>query len=197
MENSNRKTKSTEKLHNTNCIRTYTGKYLDVFNPDPEQICIEDIAHALANTCRFGGHTREFYSVAQHSIMVCNRVQPELKLQALMHDAAEAYLTDVPTPIKKQLPAYIELEENLMKVIAAKFGFDCQMAPEVMEADKAELEYEWNEYLIKKNNYATLPTMKYSENEVSALNRYSYIMSNHDAMCVFIGQFQLIEYHNN
>jgi hypothetical protein len=185
---------STQDLYKPDCIRTYTGKYLDVFNPDPEQIDILDIAHALANTCRFGGHTREFYSVAQHSIMVAELVPPELKLQALMHDAAEAYLTDIPTPIKKRLPGYVELEDNLMKVIAARFGFDWPMADEVKAADKAELEYEWYNYmnppLVKSPD---IVTTKFSRS-IQMNFRVTYHRSK--AVYLFLNYFQNT-YHNS
>jgi hypothetical protein len=138
-----------EKLFSTDCIRTFSGKYLDVFNPDPEQICIEDIAHALAFTCRFGGHTKYFYSVAQHSINVMHGVKTKgLHLQALMHDAAEAYLTDIPTPIKKRLPHYKQLEDNLLHAIGSKFGFDSIIDPEVKQSDTNALKVEWATQVI-------------------------------------------------
>jgi len=139
-----------QKLHAGNCIRTFTGLYIDVFNPTPDMICIEDIAHGLNNVCRFAGQIREFYSVAQHSVNVCSMVPLELKLQALLHDASEAYLGDMPSPIKRNFPEYKKVEHNLMKVIAEKFGFDHELHPQVKEADKKALENEW-EYFVKDN----------------------------------------------
>lgn len=89
------------------CIQTYTGRKFWPLDPRPEDVCIEDIAHALSLKCRFGGHCKRFYSVAQHSVLVCNtlnanggRSSPTLLMQGLMHDAAEAYLPDFPSPIK-------------------------------------------------------------------------------------------------
>jgi len=91
-----------ENLFTPNCIRTFTGKYVNVFEPTLEMICIEDIAHALSMQCRFGGHLPYFYSVAQHSINCSFLVDtPCLKLEVLMHDASEAYLLGIPSPIKK------------------------------------------------------------------------------------------------
>ena len=87
-------------------ISTYTDKKFHYLNPTEEEICIEDIAHALALTCRFGGHCSKFYSVAEHSIRVSNIVPETLRLQALLHDAHEAYLHDVPRPIKEDIPQY-------------------------------------------------------------------------------------------
>jgi uncharacterized protein len=78
-----------ENLYEPDCIRTYTGLYINVFNPKPEMIEIEDIAHALSFQCRFGGHLPKFYSVAQHSLNCSYLVkEPALKLTALLHDAS-------------------------------------------------------------------------------------------------------------
>ncbi len=128
-------------------IRTYTGKMINVFEPDPELICIEDIAHALSNLCRFGGHTRRFYSVAEHSMRVANEVPYEYRLTALLHDASEAYMIDLPSPIKYFIPKYREYELNLMLTIAERFGFDYPLASRVTDADKRLLEIEWAELM--------------------------------------------------
>lgn len=92
------------------CIQTYTGRKFWPLDPRPEDVCIEDIAHALSLKCRFGGHCKQFYSVAQHSVLVCNtlnanggRRSPELLMQGLMHDAAEAYMPDIASPIKDSI----------------------------------------------------------------------------------------------
>jgi len=84
-------------------IQTYTGKKFWAFDAAIADICIEDIAHALAMRCRFGCHCKEFYSVAQHSVIVSHHLPPELKLWGLLHDATEAYLPDVPRPQKGRL----------------------------------------------------------------------------------------------
>jgi 5'-deoxynucleotidase YfbR-like HD superfamily hydrolase len=81
-------------------IQTYQGGCFEPFNPHPDQIHIRDIAHALALTCRFTGHCLDFYSVAQHSVMVSQIVSHKHALAGLLHDASEAYLTDVASPIK-------------------------------------------------------------------------------------------------
>lgn len=130
-------------LHAGDCIRTYSGLYMDVFNPTPEMIAIEDIAHALSNLCRFGGHTPYFYSVAQHSVICSKRVHPEFQLQALLHDASEAYLLDVPRPIKRKLTNYKQIEDSLMKVIAEKFGFQYPFDEVIKTVDNDVLEFEF------------------------------------------------------
>ena len=93
--------------------------------PAPADVHIQAIAHALANLCRFGGHSREFYSVAQHSVLCARQVpytHPRLKLAALLHDAAEAYVVDLPRPLKAMLPDYRHMESQVEAAIAAKFN---------------------------------------------------------------------------
>lgn len=130
-------------LHTPNSIRTIGGRYLDAMNPKPGQISIGDIAFGLSRVCRFAGHTRKFYSVAQHSCDVCDMVPDSLKLQALLHDASEAYIGDLPSPIKQLLPDYQVLEQRIMEAIAKKFNFPWPLHPMVKNADTFYLEYEW------------------------------------------------------
>jgi len=89
---------------------TASGKRFWPLDPRPEDICIEDIAHALSHICRFGGHVREPYSVAQHSVIVSMIVKPENALYGLLHDAAEAYAGDMVRPLKRGMPAYRSIE---------------------------------------------------------------------------------------
>lgn len=110
-------------------LQTYTGIQFWPLDPRPEDIRIEDIAHALAQMCRFGGHTDEFYSVAQHSVHVCQLTQQEgeggswrtIALSALLHDATEAYLIDVPRPVKRSLTNYKNVEIRIADTIAEWF----------------------------------------------------------------------------
>lgn len=119
-----------------------SGKFIDLLNPNPDLIGIEDIAHALSNTCRFNGHIKEHYSVAQHSVLVSYMVAPRLAFDALMHDATEAFLGDVSTPLKMQLPEYQRIEKNMHNVLAYKFGFSLDIPQEVKQADRQIC---WNE----------------------------------------------------
>lgn len=140
-----------ENLYTSDSIRTFTGIYMNVFQPTEEMICIEDIAHALSLQCRFGGHLPEFYSVAQHSVL-CSRLAGEkIALQALMHDAAEAYLIDLPRPIKKKMDRYQEIEFKLMKLICKKFGLRFPLHPSVKRIDDQMLQLEWEELMLQKN----------------------------------------------
>lgn len=140
-----------EKLYTVREIRTYTGKLVDVFNITPESIDIVDIAHALSNQCRFGGHTQAFYSVAQHCLSVVKRVPKEQWLAALMHDAAEAYLVDLPTPIKRHMEQYEVVENGLLQAIADKFGFQFPLSQEVKDADREQLEWEFANIVENKS----------------------------------------------
>lgn len=107
--------------------------------PRAEDIYIGDIAHALSMINRFAGHTHYPYSVAQHSVYVSYQVPPEHALTALMHDATEAYLVDIPRPLKKMLPFYYELENRAWRVIAQQFGLPENMPQCVKDADNAVL----------------------------------------------------------
>jgi len=139
-----------ENLYTPDCIRTFTGIYMNVFEPTLEMICIEDIAHALSCQPRFAGHLPQFYSVAQHSLMCAQEVGDAFQLEALLHDASEAYLMDMPSPIKQRMPEYQAIEHKLMTLIAEKFGFPYPLGREVKAADKRMLQFEWNYIMLKK-----------------------------------------------
>jgi hypothetical protein len=132
-----------EKLYTEKTIKTISGHYINVFDPDPETIDIIDIAHSLSQTPRWGGHLKHFYSVAQHSIKVCENLPDNLKLEGLLHDATEAYIGDIPKPIKRGMPDYNLIEKNLDVAIRKKFNLDLTPSILLKEADKKELEWEW------------------------------------------------------
>lgn len=122
-----------------NWMQTYTGVQFWPMDPRPEEIRIEDIAHALSNCCRYAGHCTNFYSVAEHSLYVSRVVAPEHALQALLHDATEAYLVDVPRPLKRYLTNYHEIEDTLWKAVAERFSVQVELHPSIKEADNAVL----------------------------------------------------------
>lgn len=119
--------------------QTFTGLKIHPRDPSPDEITLEDIARGLANTCRFSGQCRRFYSVAQHSVLVSHLVPQEHAMQGLMHDAAEAYIGDITRPIKMIVPVFSTLEDRVLGAIAAKFGFDRILHPEVHRADSVAL----------------------------------------------------------
>ena len=127
-------------------IRTYTGRSVWPLEPRVADIDIEDIAHALSMQCRFGGHTRYHYSVAQHCVLLADRAMfltenHDKALALLLHDASEAYLVDFPRPVKKLMPEYAVAEERLQSVIHRRFQVDVdeETADLVTELDNAIL----------------------------------------------------------
>lgn len=127
-------------------LQTVSGRFVNPFEPDPEQLDAGDIACALANVCRFGGHCRPFYSVAQHSVIVSELVEArggdvEDVFAALMHDATEAYLGDMPHPIKHRSPlgaAFRAAEAHLEAVLRERFAIKAEV-PEIKRVDRALL----------------------------------------------------------
>jgi len=131
-------------------IRTFTGTDFTVFDPKLEQIFIEDIAHALSHLCRYGGHCDPFYSVAQHSLAVSYLVEPQNALCGLLHDATEAYLVDLPRPIKYQIEQYRNMEDKLYSVIAEKFKLPQIIPDDVHMIDSLMIkEFEWDYFMLK------------------------------------------------
>ncbi len=123
-------------------ICTFTGKVFRPLDPDPEQICIQDIAHSLANQCRWTGHVKKFYSTAQHSYRVSQLCDKEDRLWGLLHDATEAYIADIARPVKRFTDfgvGYEEIEENLMRAVCDRFGLEYQMPESVKRADDLAL----------------------------------------------------------
>lgn len=120
-------------------IVVFGGTSIVPTEPDPKDIYIEDIAHSLANQCRFTGHTRHFFSVGQHSIICSYLVPEEDALTALLHDATEAYLSDVARPIKKTEgfgEVYTAVEDNLWGAVAARFNLPTTLPQTVAVADE-------------------------------------------------------------
>lgn len=117
-------------------MQTATGRQFWPMDPRPSEVCIEDVAHALAHQCRYAGHCRRFYSVAQHSVLVSEAVPPEHALWGLLHDASEAYLVDVPRPVKPYLSGYKAAERRVMEAVCVHFGLPREMPATVKVADE-------------------------------------------------------------
>jgi 5'-deoxynucleotidase YfbR-like HD superfamily hydrolase len=105
-------------------IKTSAGRYFDLLQPHSSPVGIEEIAHALSQICRFTGHTRTHYSVAQHSWLVSWVVPAEYAMAGLMHDAAEALVGDVSSPLKRELTRYKDIERNVEHALWARFGLE-------------------------------------------------------------------------
>jgi 5'-deoxynucleotidase YfbR-like HD superfamily hydrolase len=119
-------------------IVTFTGRKFFPLAPNVEDIDIRDIARALSNTCRFNGHVKRFYSVAQHSVLVSRRVPKQYALAGLLHDASEAYIADVTKPVKDtpEMEAYRVIEDRLQRTIFRAFGLAPEMPQCVHMADQ-------------------------------------------------------------
>lgn len=125
-------------------LQMTSGRMLNLLAIEAGDISITDIAHALSMTCRFNGHTRTFHSVAHHSLLVASLCAPEFALEALLHDASEAYTGDLPTPIKHraEMAGFRAIEDHITSVIRRKFGLPQAESPEVKAADRMALAWE-------------------------------------------------------
>lgn len=130
-----------------NYFRTYTGRHVHPLDPKPDEVSIFDVARSLSQMCRFLGHTKEFYSVAQHCVLVSEHVPQEDALWGLLHDASEAYLCDLAAPIKRdpEMSIYRIAEDRLMRAVCQKFGLRPEMPRSVMVADKLMLAREFRD----------------------------------------------------
>ncbi|MEJ8326065.1 HD family hydrolase [Kosakonia sacchari] len=137
-------------------IQTYTGKKFDYLAATAGDIDIKDIANALSNICRFAGHLPEFYSVAQHSVLCSQLVPVEYAFEDLMHDAAEAYVQDIPAPLKSLLPDYRRMETMVDDLIRNKFGLPLEHSQVVKYADLTMLATERRDLEIDDGTHWTV-----------------------------------------
>lgn len=134
-------------------LQTFTGKKFWPLDPQPCEVDIRDIAHSLSLQCRYAGHCRKFYSVAEHSVHVSTHLRDfgkEVALWGLLHDAAEAYVVDVPRPLKRFLSGYAQAEQRVMDAICVRYGMSPGMPAVVKDADNRILADE------KRQNMADL-----------------------------------------
>lgn len=129
-------------LNQTSFISTFSGGQFHLFRPTRDEIKIEDIAHALSLLCRFTGHCKRFYSVAQHSVHASQRAPVGFEFEGLLHDAAEAYVNDLSRQLKHHpsMRGYVDIEVHVDDRIRDKFGLPIittppGMSPEVKTVD--------------------------------------------------------------
>jgi len=113
-----------EDWHRGDWMQTYTGKAFYPLDPRAEDIDPVDIGHGLSRQCRYNGHVRDYYSVAEHCVHLSYVVPKEYALWALLHDATEAYVGDVIRPMKRYLPQFTDIEDVVMVAIVNRFGLD-------------------------------------------------------------------------
>lgn len=121
-------------------IELLSGAYMDYLHPEESEATIEDIGHALSNNCRFAGHLPRFYSIAQHVantalVVAALGGDKQTQFEGLMHDTAEAFTNDLPTPLKAAFPVFKELEVKIEQAMGKRFGFDYPYHPLVKQAD--------------------------------------------------------------
>jgi hypothetical protein len=169
-------------------IITASGKWFNVLDPYPGDVDILDIAASLSKQCRFTGHVKSFYSTAQHSVLVANLLEemgysPMVIKQGLLHDASEAYLSDIARPVKRHPefgPFYTKAEDNLSKAIFEHFELNWPMNEAVNLADSVLLRTEARDLMppsFPKYDGATMPgriiPWTPEQSEFRFLRRYS------------------------
>ena len=143
-------------------LQTFTGRQFWPLEPDPADVCIEDIAHALSMLCRYGGHSLRFFSVAEHSVLVATQTG----LHGLLHDAAEAYVLDLPRPLKLMLPDYWTIEDRVLLAIYDGLGIASPTEEEhalvkradnaVLATEKLTLHHDLRKWALTEEPYANM-----------------------------------------
>lgn len=173
----------------TTYVSTFSGNRFYPLEPWIDHVDIEDIAHGLAYQCRFNGQTREFYSVAQHSLLVCSLAPTDLRLAALLHDAAEAYLGDMVKPLKVLLPEFAAIEDKVSAIIAAAFEIDFSDYAPIKRADLVALATEKRDLMPHSvERWAYLDGIAPSPQRIVA-------MQPHEAKRAFLEQFERLHAH--
>ena len=167
-------------------IHTWSGGKFYYLTPLPEEVLVRDIAHALSLQCRFNGHVEEHYSVAEHSVLVSDMAYNlskdyKVALAGLLHDAAEAYIGDVVSPLKKMLSEYKEIEERVEKCIAEAFDLEFPWPEEVHRADKLILSREFSSIAPFAEEGEAYGTLSPKAAEARFMQRYVELMGAIDA----------------
>lgn len=184
-----------EKYANASWMETHTGLQFWPANPTPETINIFDIAHALALKCRYGGHTKTFYSVAEHAYsLACYaryiKLPVEIQFHLLMHDCSEAYLPDVPRPIKHFFTDLLLMEKNLDRMIRDRFGLGHDLPIQLKEFDSRIIRDERQQCLFKSGN-------KWQTDDLKPLGVTLALYAPAEAETRFLNAYRIMgrEYH--
>lgn len=168
-------------------MQTWLGFQFFPLDPHEDEIHIEEIAHALSNLCRYNGHVEEFYSVAEHCVALSYAVPPEYAMEALLHDASEAFLGDMIRPLKINDLFYQRVEAQLVKVIARKFGMPEELSPVVKEYDTRILVDERQKFM------ADPPAPWFGNEQVEPLGVDLVGLTPKRARSQFMTRFHLLE----
>lgn len=166
-----------------------SGNYFDYEDPWSCEFTIEDIATGLSKICRYNGHCKGFYSVAEHSVYVSMIVPPAYAFQALMHDAPEAFVGDMAGPLKQLLPDYKYYEKMAEDAVLSRFGIQGNLHPEVKKADLIMLLTEQKQLMRRPDDVwpctaglepadITIVGMMPTEAEAFFLARYHHLLEN-------------------
>jgi hypothetical protein len=166
-------------------VAMVSGKTFNLIHPEESEFDIEDVAHHLSMICRFNGGTTQFYSVAQHSVLVSHLVPPYLELSALLHDVAEAYLGDCTTPFKQLLSEYKQIENNILQNIFNRLGLDFPLHSEIKRADIRARATEVRDLTLPALNRKTWDHLK----GVSASEHQIFAMEPQEAKQAFLDRY--------
>jgi len=150
-------------------ITLLSGQPFDYNNPEQSDVSIEDIAHALSNVCRFAGHVKYHFSVAQHSVNV-SYLCPLMPRTALLHDVSEAVTTDIPTPLKSAVPEFRSLEKRIERSMSDKLKFHYPFPWEVVQADLKALLVEKIELTNNTEDWPILNGIQVSARELDLID---------------------------
>ena len=154
----------------TNTIYLNNGTFFNFLEPEKSMYGIYDIANALSKICRFTGQGNEFYSVAEHSVFVSLLVEDSLAMEALLHDASEAFIGDVSTPLKRLLPEYKVIEERIEQDVCRRFDLPYPLTPAVKYADKQAFYVEKEQVMGNLNSLEYLNGVEKPDIKIKFLN---------------------------
>ena len=143
-------------MNTSSAIQTNKGEFFDFLKPSEYTPTIFEVGYALSNLCRFTGHVEEFYSVAQHSVLVSLIVPQHLAYEGLMHDCAEAFIGDMSAPLKRLLPQYKDIERAVEMAIFPRLGLTYPSPTEVKRADLVALATEQRDLFVRQRQWSEL-----------------------------------------
>lgn len=147
-------------------ILCQSGEYFDFTDPEGSNFTVNDVAHALSNICRFTGHAHRFYSVAEHSVHASRIVPEGFELEALVHDATEAFIGDVAKPLKMLLPDYQRLERRIERIVLSRFGIKDGLSAVVKRADMQMLKAEQEQAMLNHDRWHPIADLEPAEVEL-------------------------------